>query len=264
MANDRLRSARSSTARGWIAANYSLPARIIAVLCAPASAVGMIVAVGDLDGENPLSWLMFLGPAIAGAFPTLELAWRRDHDLSMSSIVPRWFIFPAFGAVGALVAMGITEIVLRASGRIAAAQAADEWHYWFPADGPSVASVSFGLLGYVAGLLLAMAFFVVILWPLQILVRPRQAIEENMMDTSQKNFRRNRAALILMPLLVVNAVVIGIGLTAEIGWLAVASIVLEIALVAVVANLQRVDKKRRSDAGLPTGIELGDDKEPQK
>lgn len=234
------------------------------MICAPASAVGMVVAVGDTDGENPISWLMFLGPAIAGAFPTLELAWRRDHDLSMSSITPRWFIFPIFGAIGAVVAMGITEIVLHASGAITAAQAADQWHYWFPTDGPSAPSVAFGLLGYVGGLLLALTFYVVILWPLQILVRPRQAIEESMMDTSQRNFRRNRAALILMPLLVVNAVVIGIAITVEIGWLAWTSILLEIAMVAVVANLQRVDRKRRTEAGVPTGIELGDDKEPQK
>lgn len=216
------------------------------MICVLASAVGLIAAVGDPDGENPISWFMILGPAIAGAFPTLELAWRRGHDLSMSSITPRWFIFPIFGAIGAVLAMGITEIILRVSGAVAAAQAADKWHYWFPADGPSLPSVLFGMLGYVAGLLLSIAFFVVILWPLQILMRPRQAIEESMMDTSQKNFRRNRAALVLMPLLVVNAVVIGTAIVLEIVWLTWTSILLEIAMVAVTASLQRVDRKHRS------------------
>lgn len=244
------------TFRSWLAANYSVPARVVAVIGVLASAWGMTTAVGDTDGESPISWLMFIGPAVAGGFPTLELAWRRDHDLSMSTVKPRWFIFPIFGALGAVIVMGITEIVLYASGAVAAAQAADKWHYWFAVDGPQPVSVMFGLLGYVAGLLFAIAFFVVVLWPLQILLRPRQAIDENMMDTSEQNFRRNRAALTLMPLLVVNAVVIGTAITLEIAWLTVLSVLLEVAMVIITMMLQRIDKKRRKAAGQPTGFEI--------
>jgi hypothetical protein len=227
------------------------------VLGTIASAWGLAVAVGDTEGENPIAWLMFAGPALAGAFPTLELAWRRDRDLSMSTVQSRWFIFPLFGALGAIVAMVITEIVMRVSGAVAAAQARDPYHYWFAEDGPPFPSFMFGILGYVAGLLLALAFFVVVLWPLQVLLRPRQALEENMMDGSEANFRRNRAALLMMPLIVINAVVLAIALTAGIGWLALLSVLLEVAMVVVTMFLQRADKKRRSQAGLPTGIELG-------
>lgn len=240
-------SGQSMTFRAWLAANYSIPARIVAVIGALASAWGLVAAVGDMDGENPVSLLMFLGPALAGAFPTLELAWRRGHDLSMATVKPRWFIFPLFGALGAVVAMGVAEIVMRASGEIAAAQAADKWHYWFAVDGPQVVSVLFGLLGYGAGLLLAVVFYVVVLWPLQIILRPRQAIAENMMDTSEANFRRNRIALALMPLIVIGAVAMAIGFTQGIGWLAVLATAVEVALVVTAVVLQKIDKKRRAE-----------------
>lgn len=243
---------RPTTAREWLAANYSVPARIVAVLGVLASGWGLVAAVGDTEGENPASWLMFLGPALAGAFPTLELLWSRDHDLSLSSIKARWFVFPAFGALGAVVVMSVTEIVLRVSGAVAAAQAADKWHYWFPMDGPPFPSISFGLLGYVAGLLLALAVYVVVLWPLQIILRPRQAIAESLMDTSERHFRRNRTALVLMPVLVVNAVVIAVAIVSEIGWLVVVSIVLEVVLVIVTRALQRVAGKDRPETG-PAG-----------
>lgn len=239
--------------RAWIAANYSVPAMIVTVISVLSSAVGFLVAVGDTDGENPLSWLMFVGPALAGAFPTLELAWDRKHDLSRSTVTRRWFLFPVFGAAGAVIAMGIAEIAVRASGALAAAQASDKWHYWFPADGPAAPSVLFGLLGYVAGLLLALAIYVVVLWPLQILLRPRQAIEENQLDTSPEHFRRNRAAMIMMPFLVLNAVVIGIAITFGIGWLVVVSVLLEVAMVVAVVRLQRVAARRRRKAGPPVG-----------
>lgn len=245
MANRRSRPSRPSPVRAWIVSNYGVPAVIVTVLGVLSSALGFVVAVGDTDGENPLSWLMFLGPALAGAFPTLELAWDRNHDLSMARITRRWFLFPFFGAVGAVIAMGIAELTVRASGALAAARAADKWHYWFPADGPAVPSVVFGLLGYVAGLLLALTFFVVVLWPLQVLLRPRQAIAENRMDTSPEHFRRNRAALALMPFLVLNAVVIGIAMTQELVWLAVASILLEIAMTVAAVRLQRVARRPR-------------------
>ncbi|RRS01728.1 hypothetical protein [Glycomyces terrestris] len=257
MAGQQPRRRPPKTARAWLATHYSVPARIVAVLGTLASAWGLVIAVGDPDGENPASWLMFLGPAVAGAFPTLELAWARDRDLSMRSIQARWFAFPFFGAAGAVVAMLATELTLHATGAIAAAQAADKWHYWFAADGPPLPSIMFGLLGYVAGLLLALAFFVVVLWPLQVLLRPRQAMAEHSLDTSEANFRRNRAALLLMPFLVINAVVIAIALTFGIGWLAVASILLEVALVVVTVTLQRVDTKRRKASGVRTGVENG-------
>ncbi|MBM7790578.1 hypothetical protein [Tenggerimyces flavus] len=219
---------------------------IVTVIGVLSSAVGFRAGVGDSEGENPLSYLMFVGPAIAGAFPTLELAWGGKHDLSMAEVTRRWFLFPVFGAAGAVIAMGIAEVTVRASGALATAQAADKWHYWFPADGPAVPSVLFGLMGYAAGLLLALAIFVVVLWPTQILLRPRQAIEENRMDTSPEHFRRNRAAMIMMPLLVLNAIVIGIAITFEIGWLAVVSILLEVAMVVAVVRLQRVAARTAS------------------
>ncbi|NUQ89720.1 MAG: hypothetical protein HOQ43_14830 [Glycomyces artemisiae] len=247
----------STKQRGWLAENYSIPARIVTVVGVLASAWGLAAAVGDTEGENPVSWLMFIGPALAGAFPTIELAWHRDRNLSMATVKPRWFVFPLFGALGAVIVMGVTEIVMRASGAVAAAQAQDKWHYWFAEDGPSAPSIAFGLLGYVAGLLLAVAVYVVVLWPLQILLRPRQAIDENMMDTSEENFRRNRAALALMPIIVVVAVVIAIGLTSENTVLAVVSIAVEVALVVAGMALQRVDRKRRAAAGVGTGVEIG-------
>lgn len=222
---------------------------IVTVVSVLASAAGFLAAVGDPEGENPLSLLMFAGPALAGAFPTLELAWDREHDLSMAKVTRRWFLFPAIGAAGAVIAMGLAEIAVRASGALAAAQAADKWHYWFPADGPGVPSILFGLLGYVAGLLLALAFYVVVLWPLQLLLRPHQAIAENRLDTSPEHFRRNRTALGLMPLLVLNAVVIGTALVFGIAWLAVVSIVLEIAMTVAAVRLQRVDPRRRAGTG---------------
>lgn len=222
---------------------------IVTLVSVLASAAGFLVAIGDSEGENPLSWLMFAGPALAGAFPTLELAWDREHDLSMAKVTRRWFLFPAIGAAGAVIAMGIAEIAVRASGALAAAQAADKWHYWFPGDGPGLPSILFGLLGYVAGLLLALAFYVVVLWPLQLLLRPHQAIAENRLDTAPEHFRRNRAALALMPLLVLNAVLIGIALVFEIGWLAVVAVVLEIAMTVAAVRLQRVDPSRRTGAG---------------
>ncbi|MQM24736.1 hypothetical protein [Glycomyces albidus] len=257
MAGRPPRTERPGTARAWLAIHYSVPARIIAVLGALASAWGLVIAVGDPDGENPASWLMFIGPAVAGAFPTLELAWARDRDMSMGSVQARWFVFPIFGALGAVIAMFTTEIALHLSGAIAAAQAADEWHYWFAADGPPMPSILFGLLGYVAGLLLALALFVVVLWPLQVLTRPHQAIAESRMDTSESNFRRNRAALLLMPFIVIDAVVIAIALTSGIGWLAVLSIAVEVALVITAMALQRVDRKQRTEDGVPPGVELG-------
>lgn len=248
------------TLRGWLAVNYSIPARIVAVAGALASAWGLAVAVGDTEGERPLSWLMFLGPAVAGAFPTLELAWRGDRDLSMATVKPRWFAFPFFGALAAVIAMGATEIVMRATGALAAAQAQDKWHFWFAVDGPPAPSILFGLLGYAAGLLLAIVLFVVVLWPLQIILRPRQAIAENMMDTSQEHFRRNRLALALMPLMVIGAVVIAIALTSGNGPLALVAILIEAALVVVAMVLQRVDKQRRTTAGVAAGVELDRDR----
>ncbi|WP_152364899.1 hypothetical protein [Microlunatus speluncae] len=250
--------ANRSRVRTWVVQNYTVPAVIVTVLGVLGSAAGFVLAVGDQEGENPLSWLMFLGPAIAGAFPTLELAWDREHDLSLAKVQRRWLLFPFFGAVGAVLAMGVAELVTRASGALAAAQAADKWHYWFPADGPAAPSVLFGLLGYVAGVLLALACYVVVLWPLQILLRPRQAIEESMLDPSREHFSRNRAALILGPPLVLNAVLIGVGLTFGIGWLAIVAILLEVAMVVAVVRLQRVNAARRRGAGLPEGIEAGD------
>lgn len=250
-------TAPPKTARAWLAEHYSIPARTVAVIGALASGWGLVAAVGDTEGENPLSWLMFLGPALAGAFPTLELAWRRDHDLSMASVKSRWFVFPLFGALGAVIVMVVTEVAMHLNGSIAEAQAADKWHYWFAADGPPMPSVLFGLLGYAAGVLLAIAFFVVVLWPLQIILRPRQAIDENMMDTGESNFHRNRAALVPMPFIVIDAFVIAIAITLGVGWLVVVSIAAEVAMVITAMFLQRVDKKRRRAAGLSTGVELG-------
>ncbi|MFC7619209.1 hypothetical protein [Microlunatus sp. GCM10028923] len=244
MSQRRSRPSRPSPVRRWIAENYSVPAMIVTVFGVLGSAAGFVVAVGDTDGENPLSWLMFVGPALAGAFPTLELAWDRKHDLSMATVSRRWFLFPAVGAAGAVLLMGIAELTVRATGALAAARAADKWHYWFPADGPDVPSILFGLLGYVAGLLFGLAFYVAVLWPLQILLRPHQAIAENRMDPSPEHFRRNRAALALMPLLVVNAVLIGVAIVLEIGWLVIASILLEIAMTVAVVRLQRRDPSR--------------------
>ncbi|GAB3746779.1 hypothetical protein [Microlunatus parietis] len=237
--------ANRSRVRNWIAKNYTVPAMIVTAFGVLSSAAGFVVAVGDPEGENPLSWFMFLGPAIAGAFPTVELAWQREHDLSLPTVVRRWFLYPVFGAAGAVIAMGLAELSVRSSGALAAAQAADKWHYWFPADGPAVPSVLFGLLGYVAGLLLALTFYVVVLCPLQILLRPRQAIAENRLDRSPEHFRRNRAALALMPFLVLGAVVIGIAMTQGILWLAVVAILLEIAMTVAAVRLQRVDPARR-------------------
>ena len=239
------------TLRQWLKKNYTAPAMIVAVLGSLASGLGMAIAVGDTEGENLLSSLMFFGPAVAGAFPTLELAWLKERDLSMAKVVPRWFAFPAFGAIGAVVVMGITEIVLSTSGAISEAQAEDKYHYWFAADGPSPVSVSFGLLGYAAGLLVAIAVFVLVLWPLQIILRPHQALEENLMDSSEENFRRNRVALLLMPCLVINAFVIAIALTLDILWLAVLSIALEVVATIVVRNIQKSSAKRRAAAGPP-------------
>ena len=119
---------------------------------------------------------MFVGPALTGAFPTLELTWDREHDLSMSKVTRRWMLFPLFGAAGAVIAMGITELVARWTGVLAAAQAADKWQYWFPADGPAAAVGPVRTARYVAGVLLALAFY----------VRPQQAIRENRMDTSPR------------------------------------------------------------------------------
>jgi len=165
-----------------------------------ASAIGLIAAVGDTEGDNLVSWLMFIGPGLAGAFPTLELAWWRDHGLSMATVKPRWFIFPAFGGFGAVVVMSVTEIVLR----------------------------------------------------------PRQAIEEAMMDASELNFRHNRAALVLMPIMVINAFVIGIAIVTEIVWLAVLSILAEVVLVVITRRHQLVGRKGREESGLPAGAEPGD------
>lgn len=95
-----------------------------------------------------------------------------------------------------------------------------------------------------------------VLLPLQVL-RPRQAISENLMDTSAKDFRRNRAALLFVPLIVVDAVVIGIAVTFEIRWLTILSLLAVVAMVVVVALLQRVDAQRRRAAGQPVGLELG-------
>ncbi len=253
MANRGTRPSRTTSVGAWIAANYSVPSLIIAVIGVLSSAIGFVTAIGDPEGESPLSWLMFAGPALTGAFPTLELTWDREHDLSMPKVIRRWMLFPLFGAAGAVIAMGITELVARWTGVLAAAQAADKWHYWFPADGPAAPSVLFGLLGYVAGVLLALAFYVVVLWPLQILLRPRQAIRENRMDIAPQHFRRNRAALALRPLLVLNAVLIGVAIVLELGWwLVVASILPQVAMTVAAVRLQRLDPARRRAAAKET------------
>ncbi|SDE02521.1 hypothetical protein [Glycomyces harbinensis] len=256
MTAHKARTDQSSAIRAWFATNYSVPAMIVAVVGVLASAWGLVVAVGDPDGENPVSWLMFLGPAAAGGFPTLELAWSRDRDLSTASIKRRWFRLPILGALAALAAMGVAEIVMNATGAVAAAQAEDQWHYWFPTDGPSPASVMFALLGWVIALLFSLTFFMLVLWPLQLVLRPRQAIGENMMDTSEPNLRRNRAALALTLLLVIDAFVISVALALEIDWLAVAGVVIGVVMLVVVVLLQRVDKQRRAEAGLPAGVEI--------
>lgn len=251
---DRRSPARTGLA-AWFATHGSISILVVIVLGALASTLGFVVALGDPDGENLLSFLMILGPTAAGAFPTLELAWDRRHDLSMPRMTARWFVFPTLAGIGGVVAMGITEVILRATGAMAAAQAADPWHYWFPSDGPPVHALGFALLGFVAGLLLSLALFVLILWPMQIILRPRKAIAEAQMDTDPRHARRNRAALALLPLIVVDAFVIGTALTLGITWLAVVSILAEIAMTIAAVRLQRLVSDRIPGAQKRVGFQ---------
>lgn len=249
------------SSRRGILRHLSLPARIVAVLGCLAGGIGFVLAVGDPEGTNPLSWLMFLGPAIAGAFPTLELAWDPAHDMSISRLKRRWILFPVIGAIGAVPVMILAEYATRASGAMYAAQTADRWHFWFPLDGPAVPSIPFGLLGYPAGILLAVAVYVVVLWPLQILRRPHRAIVDAKLDTDPRHARRNRAALAIMPLIVLVAVVIGVSMVFGPTWLAAVSIALEVVLTVAVVLLQRVDAARRRAAGERVGLEIGRDRD---
>ncbi|MFC0674981.1 hypothetical protein [Brachybacterium hainanense] len=225
---------RAGSARSW-----SLPARIVAVLGALLGAVGFVVAVGDPDGENPWSALMFAGPALAGAFPTLELAWDPRHDQSLERVARRWFLFPVIGAIGALMTLGAAELAARASGALPAARAADPYHYWFPVDGPAAPFLPFALLGYVAGLLLALTFFVLVLLPLQALLRPAQAVREAGLDDAPEHLGRNRIVVLLTPLLVLGAVAIGVGMALEIPLLATIATVLEVIMTLACVRLQR-------------------------
>ncbi|SDE02514.1 hypothetical protein SAMN05216270_11131 [Glycomyces harbinensis] len=157
---------------------------VVGVVCALASGCGLVAAFGDLYGENPVSWSMVLGPMVVTVFPTVELAWSRDRDLSMASMKRRWLVLPFLGVLGAVVAMGLAELAVYAVNAEAAGQAADVWLDGFSADGPALVSVSYGLLGYFIGLLLAVAFYSLILWPLQLIRRQGRAIGEHPMDTA--------------------------------------------------------------------------------
>ncbi|WP_091038135.1 hypothetical protein [Glycomyces harbinensis] len=184
MAAHKPRTDRSATLRTWIAAHRRKPVVVVGVVCALASGCGLVAAFGDLYGENPVSWSMVLGPMVVTVFPTVELAWSRDRDLSMASMKRRWLVLPFLGVLGAVVAMGLAELAVYAVNAEAAGQAADVWLDGFSADGPALVSVSYGLLGYFIGLLLAVAFYSLILWPLQLIRRQGRAIGEHPMDTA--------------------------------------------------------------------------------
>jgi hypothetical protein len=57
------------------------------------------------------------------------------------------------------------------------------WLERFSENGLSLVSVTYGMIGYFIGLLLALAFYTVALWPLQLIRRPGWTIEEHPMDT---------------------------------------------------------------------------------
>jgi hypothetical protein len=184
MAAYKSRTGRSATSHAWVAVYGRMPVVIVGAACALASGFGLVAAVGDLYGENPASWLMVLGPIVVSVFPTVELAWRRDRDLSMASMKRRWLVLPFLGVLGAVVAMGLAELVMYAVDAEGAALAAAVWLDGFAADGPRLVSVSYGLLGYFIGLLLAVAFYSVFLWPLQLIRRSGRAAAEHPMDTA--------------------------------------------------------------------------------
>jgi hypothetical protein len=72
-----------------------------------------------------VSWLMVLGPLVVSVFPTVELAWHRNRDLSMASMRQRWLVLPFLGVLAAVVAMGLAELAMYAIDAQAAATAVD-------------------------------------------------------------------------------------------------------------------------------------------
>lgn len=167
-----------------LAAYGRTPVVAVGVICALASGCGLVAAFGDLYGENPVSWLMVLAPIVVSLFPTVELTWRRNRDLSMASMKRRWLVLPFLGALGAVVAMGLAELAMYAVDAQAAALAADVWLDGFSADGPRLVSVSYGLLGYLIGLLLAVAYYTVVLLPLQLIRRTGRTDTAHSADTA--------------------------------------------------------------------------------
>ncbi|MEU5870638.1 hypothetical protein AB0A73_03655 [Glycomyces sp. NPDC047369] len=178
------RTGRSATPLARLAAYGRTPVIAVGVVCALASGCGLVAAFGDLYGENPASWLMVLGPLVVSVFPTVELAWHRNRDLTMASMKRRWLVLPFLGVLAAVVAMGLAELVMHAIDAQAAALAAEVWLDGFSAEGPRLVSVCYGLLGYFIGLLLAVAFYTVILLPLNLIRRTGRTDTEHSTDTA--------------------------------------------------------------------------------
>jgi hypothetical protein len=107
-------AAHKSRTHAWVAVYGRKPLVIVGVVCALASGFGLIAAFGDLYGENPVSWSMVLGPMVVSVFPTLELTWHRDRDLSMASLKRRWLVLPLLGALGTVLAMGLAMYAVNA------------------------------------------------------------------------------------------------------------------------------------------------------
>jgi len=184
MTAPKSRTGRSVTAYARLSFHGRRPIEVVGAVCAVASGCGLVAAFGDLYGENPVSWLMVLGPLVVSVFPTVELAWHRNRDLSMASMRQRWLVLPFLGVLAAVVAMGLAELAMYAIDAQAATTAADVWLEGFAADGPRLVSVRYGLLGSCIGLLLATAFYAVVLWPLQLIRRTGRIGTEHSADTA--------------------------------------------------------------------------------
>ena len=192
------RAAVISIAHGW--GLLSSPVGLIALAVGVALGVwGIIAAAAATDTEPAWPFMLVVGAAsVPTAWAVLETLWVLPGAQVILTALVRAILVPLPSVVVVGIAQVITVLQPDVQASIAAATREGGWHPLFSADDGSplfVVGVLMPLANWFIAMLVGLVVVVVLVMPIMVIFRPRDAIAANQLDLSPKHAERNTRAV---------------------------------------------------------------------
>ncbi|XBH20349.1 hypothetical protein V5R04_08790 [Jonesiaceae bacterium BS-20] len=191
---------------------------VLTVVACVLVVVGVNVAAGDTNGDQPLFFGLAVGAGVLPvAWMVLRTLWSGKPD---SRLVLQSVTLASLMSACANMIVGVVMVLLPPTAqKIADARGpANDWHYYFTPDLGNPATnvlLSVGLMGFIAALLTGLLLVVFVVLPIMALTNADRLVAQNLLDTAPQHRKANvfsvrlTALLLALIFVMVTAIVVG-------------------------------------------------------